>query len=71
MCLLQPDGSYKPWHGNVLGAAQLGADAAWPAIRCTCTPGWPAGQVARQLVFQDKTALAIAEDVFRNYPLAP
>ena len=36
--LLQPDGSYKPWHGYVFEAAQLGADGGLARYRLVMRP---------------------------------
>jgi type VI secretion system secreted protein VgrG len=69
--LLQPDGSYRPWHGYVTGAAQLGTDGGLARFRLRMRP-WLAllGERRDSFVFQDKTALAIVEDVFKDYPQA-
>lgn len=69
--LLQADGSYKPWHGYVLEAAQLGADGGVARYRLVTGP-WLAFLALRRdsFVFQDKTALDIVEDVFRDHPSA-
>ncbi len=69
--LLQADGSYKPWHGYVLEAAQLGADGGVARYRLVTGP-WLCFLALRRdsFVFQDKTALEIVEDVFRDHPSA-
>jgi type VI secretion system secreted protein VgrG len=36
--LLQPDGTYKPWHGYVVEAAQLGADGGLARYRLVMRP---------------------------------
>ena len=69
--LLQADGLYKAWHGYVFGAAQLGADGGLARYRLTVQP-WLSflAHRADSLVYQDKTALAIIEEVFDDYPQA-
>ena len=69
--LLQADGSYKPWHGYVLEAAQLGADGGVARYRLVTGP-WLSFLALRRdsFVFQDKTALEIVEEVFRDHPSA-
>ena len=69
--LLQPSGSYKPFHGYVFKAAQLGADGALARYRLHMRP-WLALLAERRdsFVFQDQTALAIIEAVFKDYPQA-
>ena len=69
--LLQADGTYKPWHGYVLAAAQLGADGGLARYRLTMRP-WLAflGHRIDSFVYQDKTALAIIEEVFKDHPQA-
>ncbi len=66
--LLQPDGSYKPWHGHVFQAAQLGADGGLARYRLQMRP-WLAMLAERRdsFVYQDKTALAIIEEIFKDY----
>jgi len=69
--VLQANGSYKPWHGYVLEAAQLGADGGVARYRLVTGP-WLSFLALRRdsFVFQDKTALEIVEDVFRDHPSA-
>ena len=69
--LLQADGSYKSWHGYVFGAAQLGADGGLARYRLTMRP-WLSFLAHRidSFVYQDKTALAIIEEVFKDHPQA-
>jgi type VI secretion system secreted protein VgrG len=69
--LLQADGSYKAWHGYVFGASQLGADGGLARYRLTMRP-WLSFLAHRvdSFVYQDKTALAIIEDVFKDHAQA-
>ena len=69
--LLQPDGRYKPCHGYVFDAAQLGSDGGAARYRLFMS-SWLAFLAKRRdsFVFQDKTALAIVEEVFKDYPVA-
>jgi type VI secretion system secreted protein VgrG len=66
--LLQPDGAYRPFHGYVLQAAQLGADGGLARYRLVMRP-WLSFLASRHdsFMFQDKTAIEIVEDVFRDY----
>jgi len=63
--------TYKPWHGYVLGAAQLGADGGLARYRLRMG-SWLAFLAQRRdsFVYQDKTALQIAEDIFKDHPQA-
>ncbi|WP_284614301.1 type VI secretion system Vgr family protein [Aquabacterium humicola] len=69
--LLQPNGSYKPWHGYVTEAAQLGADGGLARYRLVMRP-WLQFLALRRdcFVWQDRDARAIVEDVFADYPQA-
>jgi type VI secretion system secreted protein VgrG len=69
--LLQPSGSYKPFHGYVVKAAQLGSDGGLTRYRLHMRP-WFTFLAERRdsFVFQDLTALAIIEAVFKDYPQA-
>lgn len=69
--LLHADGSYRPWHGYVVQAGQLGSDGALARYRLEMAP-WISllGLRRDSFVFQDKTAQAIVEDVFKDYPQA-
>ena len=69
--LLQPEGGYKPWHGYVSTAAQLGADGGLARYRLHMS-SWLAFLAQRRdsFVYQDKTALEIVEEVFKDYPQA-
>ncbi len=69
--LKQADGGYKPWHGYVTQAAQLGSDGGLARYRLTMGPwmNWLALRMD-SFVFQDKTAIQIIEDVFADYPAA-
>ena len=69
--LLQPDGSYKPWHGYVLEASQLGADGGYARYRLVMSPWLSLLGLRRDaFIWQDKTALQIIEDLFADYPQA-
>ncbi len=69
--LKRADGTYQPWHGYVLQAAQLGSDGGLARYRLTMGP-WLEWLRARtdSFVFQDLTALDIIEQVFADYPEA-
>ena len=79
--LLQPDGTapgtgapspvYKPWHGYVVEAAQLGADGGLARYRLVMRP-WLHFLTLRRdsFIHQDKDVRAILEDIFRDYPQA-
>lgn len=69
--LLQADGGYKPWHGYVFAAAQLGADGGLARYRLRMG-SWLGFLAERRdaFVFQDKTTLDIVEEVFKDYPQA-
>ena len=69
--LLQPDGSYKPWHGYVTTAGQLGADGGLARYRLHMQ-SWLAflGQRRDSFVYQDQSALQIIEAVFKDHPQA-
>lgn len=79
--LLQPDGTapgtgapspvYKPWHGYVVEAAQLGADGGLARYRLVMRP-WLHFLTLRRdsFIYQDKDVRAILEDIFRDYPQA-
>ena len=69
--LLRPDGGYRPWHGYVLRAAQLGGDGGLARYRLTMAPWLSLLQQRRDcFMFQDKTALEIIEEVFKDHPQA-
>lgn len=71
LSLLHADGSYWPWHGYVTRAAQLGSDGGLARYRLYMSP-WLSFLALRRdsFVYQDRTAQAIVEDVFKNYPQA-
>ncbi|MCW7536714.1 type VI secretion system tip protein VgrG [Aquabacterium sp. A7-Y] len=62
------DGSYRSWHGFVLKAARLGSDGGAARYRLIAGP-WLSFLASRRdsFVFQDKTALEIVEEVFKDY----
>ena len=69
--LLHADGSYRPWHGYVVQAGQLGSDGAVARYRLQMAPWLGFLDMRRDsFVYQDKTAQAIVEDVFKDYPQA-
>ncbi|WP_341248265.1 type VI secretion system Vgr family protein [Cupriavidus pauculus] len=65
------DGSYRAWHGFVVDCASLGGDGGLARYRLTAAP-WIARLRARVdcFVYQDKTALEIIEDLFKDYDVA-
>ncbi|HSW04149.1 type VI secretion system Vgr family protein, partial [Aquabacterium sp.] len=69
--LLQPDGVYKPWHGYVFEAAQLGADGGLARYRLAMRP-WLDFLAQRRdcFIHQDQDVRAILEDIFADYPQA-
>jgi type VI secretion system secreted protein VgrG len=69
--LLQADGSYRPWHGFVRSCAALGADGGLARYRLELGSWLDMLALRRDsYVFQDKTAVEIAEEVFADYPQA-
>lgn len=68
---LQPDGRYLPCHGYVFEADQLGADGGLARYRLVMRP-WTGFLALRRDAFlwQDKTALAVIEDLLDDYPQA-
>ncbi len=69
--LLQPDSSYKPWHGYVVQAALLGADGGLARYRLVMRL-WLHFLTLRRdsFIHQDKDVRAILEDIFKDYPQA-
>jgi type VI secretion system secreted protein VgrG len=69
--LKQADGSYRPWHGYVAEAAQLGSDGGLARYRLLMRPwlSW-LGLRLDTFVYQDLTSLDIAQDIFRDYAIA-
>jgi len=66
--LLRADGSYRPWHGYVLRAAQLGGDGGLARYRISMAPWLSLLQQRRDsFMFQDLTALEIIEEVFKDH----
>ena len=67
--VLQHDGTYKPLHGYVFEAAQLGSDGGLARYRLAMRP-WLSFLALRRdaYVFQDKTAREVIEAVFARYP---
>ena len=69
--LLQSDGHYKPWHGYVTQASQLGSEGGLARYRLLMRPWLSAlDRRADSFVFQDRTAQAIIEDIFADYTIA-
>jgi type VI secretion system secreted protein VgrG len=68
LSLLQSDGQYKPWHGYVFAAAQLGANGGLARYALTMRPWLSAlGLRRNSRVFHDQTALQIIETVFAEH----
>ncbi len=69
--LLQPDGTYRSWHGYVFETAQLGSDGGLARYRLVMRP-WIAFLALRRdsFVYQDKTALDIVRDVVADHASA-
>ena len=69
--LLQASGAYKPSHGYVEKAGQLGSDGGLTRYRLIMRP-WLSllAQARDSFVFQDQTALSIIEAVFKDYTQA-
>jgi type VI secretion system secreted protein VgrG len=69
--LLQASGSYKPFHGYVVNAGQLGSDGGLARYRLHMRP-WLSFLAQRRdsFIFQDQTALDIIEAVFKDHPQA-
>lgn len=69
--LLLADGSYRTWHGHITRAFQLGADGGFARYRLIIEP-WLAFLRSRRdnYLFQDKTVLDVATQVFAEYPIA-
>ena len=69
--LLQADGSRRHWHGYLTRATQLGSDGSLTRYRLSLAPWLVFLQHRRNtLIFQDKTALEIAQALFADYPQA-
>ncbi|WP_395703687.1 type VI secretion system Vgr family protein [Aquabacterium sp.] len=69
--LLQPGGDYKPWHGYVLEAAQLGADGGLARYRLVMRPWLSLLDLRRDcFIHQDRDLREILEDTFADYPQA-
>ncbi|HSI51705.1 MAG TPA: type VI secretion system Vgr family protein [Ideonella sp.] len=71
LSLRQADSGYRPWHGFVVEAAQLGSDGGLARYRLVMQP-WLSVLALRldSYVYQDKTSLEIVEDIFADYPAA-
>jgi type VI secretion system secreted protein VgrG len=69
--LLQADGSYKPWHGYVFDASQLGGDGGLARYRLRMRP-WISFMGLRRdcFVYQDKDARQIIDDLVRDHEQA-
>lgn len=69
--LLQADGSYRPIHGHVMEAAQLGSDGGLARYRLVMRP-WLAflGLRRDSRIWQDQSVRQIVEAVFARYPAA-
>ena len=72
LSLLQSDGQYKPWHGYVFAAAQLGSNGGLARYALTMRP-WLSSLALRRnsRVFHDQTALQVIEAVLAEHqPMA-
>ena len=69
--LLQPGGDYRPWHGYVVQASQMGSDGGLARYRLVMRP-WLSLLAFRTdcFVYQDKDARQIIEEVFRDHEQA-
>jgi type VI secretion system secreted protein VgrG len=69
--LLLPDGGKRAWHGYCTSAAWLGADGGLARYRLTLSPFLAFLALRRDAyIFQDKDALGILEELFKDYPQA-
>jgi len=68
-CVQNGIDGYRPWHGYVFSAAQLGSDGGVARYRLVMRP-WLSflGLRSESRIFQDQTALATVEQVFRDCP---
>jgi uncharacterized protein involved in type VI secretion and phage assembly len=66
------DGSRTQFHGEITQAAMLGSEGGLARFRLRLTPWlWRLSQVRNSRVWQDKTVIAIVDDIFESYaPLA-
>ena len=66
--LLHSDGQYRPWHGYVAQAAQLGADGGLARYSVTLVPWLHLASLRRNSrVFHDMTALQVIETVLGDH----
>ena len=66
--LLHSDGQYRPWHGYVAQAAQLGADGGLARYAVTLVPWLHLASLRRNSrVFHDMTALQVMETVLSEH----
>lgn len=69
--VLLPDGGKRSWHGYCTQAAWLGADGGLARYRLSLSPFLAfMGLRHDAFIFQDKDALGICEELFRDYPQA-
>lgn len=69
--LLQPDGSYRPWHGYVLQTMQLGNEGGLARYRLVVGPWLSFLRFRRDsVIFQDRTVLQIIDEIFKDYAQA-
>ncbi|MCV4860970.1 contractile injection system protein, VgrG/Pvc8 family, partial [Escherichia coli] len=71
LALRQADDRRRTWHGYVAAAAHLGSDGGWHRWRLRLG-SWLDFLALRRdtYLYQDRTALEIVEDVFRDHPQA-
>ncbi len=66
--LLHSDGQYRPWHGYVAQAGQLGADGGLARYAITLVPWVYLASLRRNSrVFHDMTALQVIDTVLREH----
>ena len=69
LCLLQPDGSQRAWHGICTDCAWLGADGGVARYRLRLEPALALLRLRRDsYIFQDKHARDIVTELLADYP---
>ncbi|PHV13174.1 type VI secretion system Vgr family protein [Chitinimonas sp. BJB300] len=71
LSIIDASGKTHPRHGRVVAMSEIGSDGGFSRYRITLMP-WAAKLTSRQdsWVFQDKTVLDIATELFADYPEA-
>ena len=65
------DGTSRPFHGIVVAASNLGADGGLARYRLSLRPWlWLLSQRRDCFIFQDKTVIEIAQEIFADYSIA-